>query len=47
MEVFVMERNLEWEEFVGSFDDWVAQMELEQQQFEAWLQQSAEVACEN
>jgi hypothetical protein len=42
-----MERNLEWEEFVGSFDDWVAQMELEQQQFEAWLQQSAEVACEN
>jgi hypothetical protein len=34
-----MERNLEWEEFVGSFDDWVAQMELEQQQFEA--------ACEN
>lgn len=47
MEVFIMERDLEWEEFVGEFDDWVQQMEQERQQFEAWLQQSTEVVCEN
>lgn len=42
-----MERDLDWEEFVGTFDDWVAQMEKEQQQFEVWMQQSSEVVCAN
>jgi len=42
-----MERDLDWEEFVGDFDDWVARMEQDQQKFEAWLQQSTEAACEN
>ena len=42
-----MERDLDWEEFVGEFADWVQQMEKEQQQFEACMQKSAEVVCVN
>ncbi len=39
-----MERDLDWEEFVGSFDSWVAQMELDRINFE--LQMLAEAAIE-
>ena len=39
-----MERDLDWEAFVGSFDNWVAQMEQDRINFE--LQMLAEATVE-
>ena len=39
-----MERDLEWEEFVGGFDAWVAEMEQDRINFE--LQMLGEIAIE-
>jgi hypothetical protein len=44
MKGYIMERDLEWEAFVGDFDGWVAQMELDRINFE--LQMLAEAAIE-